>query len=104
MMGVTAVYLAIQAQINVHNAYVTPMESSPHLVFLTKITRTTLTCIGLFKFLLDKLSKLTLSVLKFILDPQIPVAGKYAFRFVSVKGRRSDVIGMFSKTISVLIL
>ena len=38
MMGETVVYLAIQAQINVHNAYVTPMELSPHLVILTKIT------------------------------------------------------------------
>ena len=101
MMGVTVVYLAIQAQINVHNAYVTPMESSPRLVILTKITRTTWTCIGLFKFLLDKLSKSTLSVL--MLNP-IQAAGKYAFSFVSMKGRRNHMKHAFSKSISVMIL
>ena len=98
MMGVTVVYLAIQAQINVHNAYVTPMDPSPHLVILTKITRATLTCIGLFKFLLDKLSKLTLSV--WMLN-SMQAAGKYTFCFVSMKGRRNDMIHAFSQTISV---
>ena len=88
MMGVTAVYSAIQAQINVHNAYVIPMESSPQLV-IPKIMTTTLTCIGSFKFLLDKLSKSTLLVL--MLNP-IQAAGKYAFYLVSLIRRRNNLI------------
>ena len=45
MMEVTVVY-SVQAQIIVHNAYVIPMESSPHLAIPNKIMTTTLTCIG----------------------------------------------------------
>ena len=83
MMEVTVVY-SVQAQIIVHNAYVIPMESSPHLV-IPKIMTTTLTCIGSFKFLLDKLSKSTLLVL--MLNP-IQAAGKYAFYLVSLIRRK----------------
>ena len=75
MMVVTVVY-SVQAQIIVHNAYVIPMESSPHLVIPNKIMTITLTCIGTFMFLLDKLSKSTLLVL--MLNP-IQAAGKYGF-------------------------
>ena len=74
MMEVTVVY-SVQAQIIVHSAYVIPMESSHHLVIL-KIMTTTLTCIGSFKFLLDKLLRSTLSVL--MLKPN-QAAGKYVF-------------------------
>ena len=77
----------------VHNAYVILMESSHHLVIL-KIMTTTLTCIGSFKFLLDKLSKSTLLVL--MLNP-IQAAGKYAFYLVSLIRRRNNLIYLSSK-------
>ena len=79
---------------------VLPMGSSHHLV-IPKIMTTTLTCIGSFKFLLDKLSKSTLLVL--MLNP-IQAAGKYAFYLVSLIRRRNNLIYLFSKTISVMII